>query len=44
VPLLDFAEHDTDKYFLIDPWSHLSRKGWIYFDRALDAFYHDALP
>ena len=44
VPLLDFADHDNDKYFLIDPWSHLSRKGWIYFDRALDAFYHDALP
>ncbi|MCL5025879.1 MAG: D-alanyl-lipoteichoic acid biosynthesis protein DltD [Chloroflexi bacterium] len=43
VPVLDFADHDGDKYFLIDPGAHVSREGWIYYDQALDAFYHDAL-
>jgi D-alanine transfer protein len=42
VPVVDFAEHDDDKYFLIDP-GHLSSKGWIYFAQAFDAFYHDRL-
>jgi D-alanine transfer protein len=40
VPVEDFAEHDEDRYFLIDP-SHLSSKGWVFFDRVLDGFYHD---
>jgi D-alanine transfer protein len=38
--LLDFADHDEDVYFVNDWRSHLSEKGWLYFDRALDAFYH----
>jgi D-alanine transfer protein len=42
VPLVDFADHDGDKYFNFDAGYHLSRKGWIYYDQALDAFYHDA--
>jgi D-alanine transfer protein len=41
VPVIDFEDHDGDKYFTIDSGFHLSRKGWIYYDRALDAFFHD---
>ncbi len=43
VPVVDFADHDSDRYFVTDPNSHLSRKGWTYYDRALDAFYHGTL-
>jgi D-alanine transfer protein len=38
VPLVDFEDHDNDIYFVTDPNSHLSREGWAYYDRALDAF------
>ncbi len=43
VAVVDFADHDDDRYFVTDPNSHLSRKGWTYYDRALDAFYHGTL-
>jgi D-alanine transfer protein len=43
VPVVDFADHDNDIYFVTDPNSHLSRKGWTYYDQALDAFYHGTL-
>jgi D-alanine transfer protein len=43
VPVVDFADHDGDLFFVTDPNSHLSRKGWTYYDRALDAFYHGTL-
>jgi D-alanine transfer protein len=43
VPVVDFADHDSDHYFVTDPNSHLSRKGWTYYDLALDAFYHGNL-
>jgi D-alanine transfer protein len=43
VAVVDFADHDSDVYFVTDPNSHLSRKGWTYYDRALDAFYHGTL-
>jgi D-alanine transfer protein len=43
VSVVDFADHDSDRYFVTDPNSHLSRKGWTYYDRALDAFYHGNL-
>ncbi len=42
VPVLDFADHDTDKMFLADKWSHPSEKAWVYLSRGLDAFYHGA--
>jgi D-alanyl-lipoteichoic acid biosynthesis protein DltD len=42
-PVIDFADHDGDKYFVLDPASHLSSKGWIYYAKALDAFYHGTL-
>jgi D-alanine transfer protein len=43
VPVLSFADHDGDATFILDPASHMSEKGWVYFDQALDAFYHGAL-
>jgi D-alanine transfer protein len=43
VPVVDFEDHDNDIYFVTDPNSHLSREGWAYYDRALDAFYHGTL-
>lgn len=41
VAVLDFREHELDARFFADTHDHLSPKGWIYFDQALDAFYHD---
>jgi D-alanine transfer protein len=43
VPLVDFENHDLDRYFVSDPNSHLSRLGWVYYDQALDAFFHDTM-
>ena len=43
VPYLDFADHDEDRYFVVDPSSHPSQKAWAYVDRALDDFFHDRL-
>jgi D-alanine transfer protein len=43
VPVVDFADHDDDVYFVTDPNSHLSRKGWVYYDQALDAFFQGTL-
>jgi poly-D-alanine transfer protein DltD len=44
VPIVDFEDHDHDIYFVTDPNSHLSREGWAYYDRALEAFYDGSLP
>ena len=41
VPWLDFADHDEDRWFLSDPGSHPSPRGWVFADRALDLFWHD---
>ncbi len=40
----DFEEHDEDPAFLIRYQSHLTAKGWVYYDRALDDFFHGRLP
>jgi D-alanine transfer protein len=40
VPTIDFADHDGDAFFTLDAASHMSSKGWIYYCKALDAFYH----
>jgi D-alanyl-lipoteichoic acid biosynthesis protein DltD len=38
-----FDDLESEPYFFYDLFSHPSAKGWLYYDRALDAFYHDAL-
>jgi len=43
VPLVDFEDHDLDEDFLADHHDHLTDKGWLYFDKALDDFFHDRL-
>lgn len=42
--LVEFKEHDEDPAFLYLHKSHLTAKGWMYYNRALDDFYHDRLP
>ncbi len=39
-PVIDFSGHEYDKYFLKDT-IHLGRKGWIYFDEAVQKFYSE---
>jgi D-alanine transfer protein len=43
-PVIEFQEHDEDPAFLIRHESHLTAKGWAYYDRALDDFFHGRLP
>ena len=42
--LVEFKGHDEDPAFLYLHKSHLTAKGWIYYDRALDDFFHGRLP
>jgi D-alanine transfer protein len=39
-PVADFADHDGDADFLLVPRNHPSAKGWMFYDRALDDFFH----
>ena len=43
-PLVEFKEHDEDPAFLYLHRDHLTAKGWMYYDRALDDFFHGRLP
>ena len=43
-PVVDFADHDADKYFTIDSGLHLSSEGWVRYDRVLDGFFHGQTP
>jgi D-alanine transfer protein len=42
--LVEFESHDEDPAFLYLHKSHLTAKGWIYYDRALDDFFHGRTP
>jgi D-alanine transfer protein len=42
--LIEFKEHDEDPAFLYRHQSHLTAKGWIFYDRALDHFFHARIP
>jgi poly-D-alanine transfer protein DltD len=44
VPARNFSERDADPNFLSEPRSHLSGKGWLVYDRTIDAFYHGSRP
>jgi D-alanine transfer protein len=39
--LRTFADHDCDRHFEYDQFDHLSAKGWLYYNRSLEAFVHD---
>ena len=43
-PVVEFEDHDEDPAFLIHQTPHLTAKGWCYYDRALDDFFHGRLP
>jgi poly-D-alanine transfer protein DltD len=43
-PVIEFQEHDEDPAFLIRHQSHLTAKGWTYYNQVLDDFYHGRLP
>ena len=43
VPIVDFEGHDLDEDFLAGHHDHLTDKGWLYFDKAFDDFFHDRL-
>jgi D-alanine transfer protein len=43
-PLVEFTGHDEDPAFLYLHKSHLTAKGWIYYDRALDDFFNGRGP
>jgi D-alanine transfer protein len=50
--LVDFEQHDEDSAFLDHqnprlkhvPSAHLTAKGWIFYDRVLDDFFHGRVP
>ncbi len=42
--LVEFKGHDEDPAFLYLHKSHLTAKGWIYYNRALDDFFHGRAP
>ena len=39
IPLLDFSEHEEDRFFFNDT-GHPSAKAWIFYDEGIDHFYH----
>jgi D-alanine transfer protein len=43
-PVVEFQDHDEDRAFLIRQQPHLTAKGWAYYDRTLDDFFHGRLP
>jgi D-alanine transfer protein len=42
--VVEFKEHDEDPAFLLRHQSHLTAKGWTYYDRALDDFFNGRVP
>jgi D-alanine transfer protein len=40
MPLIEFENHDSDPTFIIAHREHPSPKGWMYYNRALDDFFH----
>jgi D-alanine transfer protein len=41
--LVEFEDHDEDPAFLDTQHTHLTGKGWMFYDRALDDFFHGRL-
>jgi len=40
--VIEFEDHDADPAFLIARREHPTSKGWMYYNRALDDFFHKA--
>jgi D-alanine transfer protein len=43
-PLVEFEDHDDDAAFLDSQEDHLTGKGWMFYDRVLDDFFHGRMP
>jgi D-alanine transfer protein len=42
--VVEFEGHDEDPVFLLRHQSHLTAKGWVFYNRALDDFFHGRVP
>jgi D-alanine transfer protein len=42
--LIEFEDHDEDPAFLDAQHTHLTEVGWLFYDRALDDFFHGRVP
>ena len=42
--LIEFEDHDEDPTFLDVQHTHLTQEGWLFYDRALDDFFHGRVP
>lgn len=42
-PLVYFNDHESDPVFFVDQNDHIGSKGWWYYNKVLDDFYHDRL-
>jgi D-alanine transfer protein len=42
--LVEFEAHDEDQAFLLRYQSHLTAKGWMFYNRALDDFFNERVP
>ena len=42
-PHIDFRDHQADPAFLYDFQDHLSAEGWLFYNKALDDFFHGRL-
>lgn len=42
-PLVYFSDHESDPVFFVDQHDHIGSKGWWYYNRVLDDFYHNRL-
>jgi D-alanine transfer protein len=43
VPFVYFKDHESDPVFFVDQFDHIGSKGWWYYNKAIDDFYHDRL-
>jgi D-alanine transfer protein len=43
IPHIDFRNHHADTGFLVDFQDHLSAEGWLFYNKALDDFFHGRL-
>ena len=42
--VVEFKAHDEDPAFLLRHQSHLTAKGWMFYNRALDDFFNERVP
>lgn len=42
-PLAYLKDHESDPVFFVDQHDHIGSKGWWYYNRLIDDFYHDRL-